>query len=232
MIGTIINTISIVIAGIIGILFGKYLKEESQTAIIKSCAISIIFIGISGAISGMVSINNQELIAGRSLFVVICITLGTIIGEILNIEGKFTSLASIIKEKTGHSKDKKFVKGFTTASFTVCIGAMAILGSIEEGLTGTYTILITKSIIDAVLVMILTCSLGKGCVYSAIPVFILEGLMTLVAKGLTSIITATAIANISLIGSIIIFCVGINLLFDRKISVSNLLPAIFLAAIF
>ncbi len=230
--GTIINTIFIIIGGILGILFGKRLKEESQTAIIRSCAIAIIFIGIAGAIEGMISITDSTLVAGKSMFIVLCLTLGTIFGELIDIEGMFERFASFIKTKTGNSKDKKFIKGFTTASFTVCIGAMAILGSIKEGLVGDYSILATKSILDLVIVMILSCSLGKGCIFSAIPVFILEGSMTLLAKLLSGIMTTTAIANISLIGSILIFCVGINLLFDKKISVANLLPSIVLAIVF
>lgn len=230
--GTIINTISIIVGGILGILFGKKLKEESQTAIIRSCAIAVIFIGIAGAIEGMISITDSTLVSGKSMFIVLCLALGTIFGEIIDIEGIFETFASFIKTKTGNSKDKKFIKGFTTASFTVCIGAMAILGSIKEGLVGDYSILATKSVLDLVIVMILSCSLGKGCIFSAIPVFILEGSMTLLAKLLSGIMTTTAIANISLIGSILIFCVGINLLFDKKISVANLLPSIVLAIVF
>ena len=230
--GTIINTISIIIGGILGILFGKRLKEESQTAIIRSCAIAVIFIGVAGTIEGMISITDSTLVAGKSMFIVLCLTLGTIFGEIIDIEGIFETFASFIKTKTGNSKDKKFIKGFTTASFTVCIGAMAILGSIKEGLVGDYSILATKSVLDLVIVMILSCSLGKGCIFSAIPVFILEGSMTLLAKLLSGIMTTVAISNISLIGSILIFCVGINLLFDKKISVANLLPSIVLAIVF
>lgn len=230
--GTIINTISIIIGGILGILFGKRLKEESQTAIIRSCAIAVIFIGVAGAIEGMISITDSTLVSGKSMFIVLCLTLGTIFGEIIDIEGIFETFASFIKTKTGNSKDKKFIKGFTTASFTVCIGAMAILGSIKEGLVGDYSILATKSVLDLVIVMILSCSLGKGCIFSAIPVFILEGSMTLLAKLLSGIMTTVAISNISLIGSILIFCVGINLLFDKKISVANLLPSIVLAIVF
>lgn len=230
--GTIINTISIIVGGILGILFGKKLKEESQTAIIRSCAIAVIFIGIAGAIEGMISITDSTLVSGKSMFIVLCLALGTIFGEIIDIEGIFETFASFIKTKTGNSKDKKFIKGFTTASFTVCIGAMAILGSIKEGLVGDYSILATKSVLDLVIVMILSCSLGKGCIFSAIPVFILEGSMTLLAKLLSGIMTTVAISNISLIGSILIFCVGINLLFDKKISVANLLPSIVLAIVF
>lgn len=230
--GSIINTIAIIIGGILGNIFGKYLKKDNQTTIINSCAVCIIFIGIAGAMEGMLNISNSSLMSSRSMFIVICLALGAIIGEILNIEGMFDSFASFIKVKSGHAKDKKFIEGFSTASFTVCIGAMAIIGSIKDGLVGDYSILATKSVLDLIIIMILTCSLGKGCIFSAIPVLICEGGMTLLAKLLSGIMTDVAIANISLIGSILIFCVGINLLFDKKISVANLLPSIVIAVVF
>lgn len=230
--GTIINTISIIIGGILGSLFGKKLKEENQTTIIRSCAVAIIFIGIAGSMEGMLSIESNSIVSSKSMFIVICLALGAIVGEIINIEKLFDSFAAFIKEKSGHSRDKKFIKGFTTASFTVCIGAMAIVGSIKDGLTGDYSILLTKSVLDLIIIMILTCSLGKGCIFSAIPVFICEGVMTLLSKALSSIMTPLAISNISLIGSILIFCVGINLLFDKRISVANLLPSIIIAVLF
>lgn len=230
--GTIINTLSIVIGGILGNIFGKYLKKDNQTTIINSCAVAIMFIGIAGAMEGLLTVSSDSLISSRSMFIVICLALGAIIGEIIDIEGKFESFASFIKVKSGHAKDKKFIDGFSTASFTVCIGAMAIIGSIKDGLVGDYSILATKSVLDLIIIMILTCSLGNGCIFSAIPVFICEGSMTLLAKLLSSVMTDLAIANISLIGSILIFCVGINLLFDKKISVANLLPSILIAILF
>ena len=230
--GTVINTISIVIGGILGNIFGKYLKKDNQTTIINSCAVAIMFIGIAGAMEGLLTVSSASLISSRSMFIVICLALGAIIGEIIDIEGKFESFASFIKVKSGHAKDKKFIDGFSTASFTVCIGAMAIIGSIKDGLVGDYSILATKSVLDLIIIMILTCSLGNGCIFSAIPVFICEGSMTLLAKLLSSVMTDLAIANISLIGSILIFCVGINLLFDKKISVANLLPSILIAILF
>ena len=227
--GTIINTIAVIVGGVLGNIFGKYLNKDNQATIIRSCAVAIIFIGIGGAMEGMLSIDTSSLLSGRSMFIVICLALGAMLGEIIDIESKFDAFGSFIKVKTGHAKDKKFINGFTTASFTVCIGAMAIVGSIKDGLVGDYSILATKSVLDLIIIMILTCSLGKGCIFSAIPIFICEGSL---AKVLSGVLTTSAITNISLIGSILIFCVGINLLFDKKISVANLLPSIVIAAIF
>ena len=152
--GTIINTLSIVIGGILGNIFGKYLKKDNQTTIINSCAVAIMFIGIAGAMEGLLTVSSDSLISSRSMFIVICLALGAIIGEIIDIEGKFESFGSFIKVKSGHAKDKKFIDGFSTASFTVCIGAMAIIGSIKDGLVGDYSILATKSVLDLIIIMI------------------------------------------------------------------------------
>ncbi|MBR2371898.1 MAG: DUF554 family protein, partial [Clostridia bacterium] len=122
--------------------------------------------------------------------------------------------------------------GFVMTSFTVCIGAMAIVGAIEEGITGDYTILLTKTILDVITVSIMTASLGKGCVFSAIPVFVLQYSVTLLASLLVPVFTAEALTNLSVVGNVLIFCVGLNLVWGNKVRVANFLPAIVFAVIF
>lgn len=227
--GTIINTVCIVAGGTAGCFFGKYLTAQSQDALSKACGISTLFIGISGAMEGMLKIGGASLESGRSMFVVICLALGALIGEIINIEGWFERFGEWLKVKTGNAKDRDFVNGFVTASLTVCIGAMAIVGAIQDGIAGDYAILATKAILDLIIVMVMTCSMGKGCIFSAIPVCLFEGSITLLARLIKPVMTDTALANLSLIGSVLIFCVGINLVWGKKIRVANLLPAVVFA---
>ena len=118
---------------------------------------------------------------------------------------------------------------FVTASLTVCIGAMAIVGSIQDGIEGDYTTLATKAVLDFVIIMVMTCSLGKGCIFSALPVAALQGSITLLARLIKPLMTQAALTNLSLIGSVLIFCVGVNLVWDKRIRVANLLPAILFA---
>ena len=151
------------------------------------------------------------------------------IGEIINIEGWFERFGEWLKIKTGNSGDANFVSGFVTASLTVSIGAMAVVGSIQDGILGDWSILGIKSLLDMIIIMVMTCSMGKGCGFSAIPVFILEGGMTLLAAQLKGIMTDTAMGNLSMIGSILIFCVGLNLIWGKKIRVANMLPALVFA---
>lgn len=229
--GTIINTIAIIIGGIVGHFTGKLFKQEQQIALNKACGISVIFIAIAGAMQGMLSIDGNNLVSGKSMLVVLCIAIGTIIGEIIGIENLFEQFGNWLKEKTGNSKDKDFVNAFVTASLTVCIGAMAIVGAIQDGIMKDYSTLAVKAVLDFIIIAIMTSSLGKGSAFSAIPVFIFEGTITLLAKMISPIMTDLAISYLSLIGSILIFCVGINLVFGKTIRVANMLPAILLAVI-
>ena len=123
------------------------------------------------------------------------------------------------------------MNGFVTASLTVCIGAMAIMGSIQDGISGDWSTLGAKSILDLVIVMVMTCSMGKGCAFSAIPVLLWEGGLTLLAAVIKPILTDAALGYLSLVGSVLIFCVGVNLVWGKKIRVANLLPAVILAVI-
>lgn len=227
--GTIINSAAIVVGGIFGLLFGKFMKERIQDTLLKACGVCVLFIGIAGAMEGMLKISGSSLLSGRSMFIVASIALGAVIGEILNIEHGFERFGEWLKVKTGNAKDKGFVNGFVTASLTVCIGAMAVIGAIRDGISGDYSILVTKAILDTIIIMVMTCSLGKGCIFSAIPVFVFQGIITALARLIKPLMTTAALANLSLVGSILIFCIGVNTVWDKRIKVANLLPSLVFA---
>lgn len=227
--GTIINSAAIIVGGVFGHLFGKILNERIQDSLQKASGICVLFIGIAGAMEGMLKLSGSSLLAGRSMFIVASLALGALVGEILNIEHGFERFGEWLKVKTGNAKDKSFVEGFVTASLTVCIGAMAVVGSIKDGISGDYSILVTKAILDLIIITVMTCSLGKGCAFSAIPVAVFQGLMTALARLIKPLMTDGALANLSLIGSILIFCVGVNLVWDKRIKVANLLPSLVFA---
>lgn len=227
--GTIINTGAIVAGGLAGILFGRFLKENVQDTLSKCCGVSTLMIGIAGTLEKMLTLEKGAISSGGSMLLVLCLTVGGVIGEFLNLEGAFEAFGRWLKEKTGNAKDKGFVNAFVTASLTVCIGAMAIVGSIQDGLTGDYSVLATKAVLDFIIIMVMSCSLGPGAAFSAIPVAILQGSVTALAGLVRPVMTEAALNNLSLVGSVLIFCVGINLLWGKKIRVANLLPAIVLA---
>ena len=228
--GTLINVVAIIIGGLIGMLFGKKISESFQTTLRRSTGVCVLFVGIAGALEGMLKIDSDgSVVSGGSLLIILCVTLGTVIGELINIEGGFEKFGAWLKRKTGSDGDNNFINGFLLSSFTVCIGAMAIVGAIEDAISADVSILITKAILDFIIIMVMAGSLGKGCIFSAIPVAILQGAVTALAVLIKPVLTSAALSNLSTVGSVLIFCVGINLVWDNKIKVANMLPSILFA---
>lgn len=228
--GTLINVAAIVLGGLFGSLFGKLLKESHRDALGKICGVAVLFIGISGALEGMLTVENGAVSSGGAMLLVLSLAIGGLIGELIDIEGAFERFGEWLKKKTGNAKDKQFVEGFVTASLTVCIGAMAIVGALKDALEGDISVLTTKAILDFIIILALTGTLGKGCGFSAIPVALLQGGVTALAWVVKPIMTAAALANLSTVGNVLIFCVGINLVWGKTVRVANLLPAIVIAA--
>ena len=223
--------LAILLGGVQGALFGRFLRESAQETLTKVCGVSTLFIALSGAMEGMLTVENGSIVSSGSMLIVICLALGAVVGEAMNIEGAFERFGEWLKVKSGNARDPRFVNAFVTASLTVCIGAMAIVGSIQDGLTGDYSVLATKAILDLIIIMVMSCSLGLGAVFSAIPVALFQGSITALAGLVRPVMTEGALANLSLVGNVLIFCVGINLLWGKKIKVANLLPAIVFAVV-
>ena len=224
--GTLINVLCVVAGGVIGSLFGRFVSADQQDALCKVSGVSVLFIGIAGTMEHMLAIGDGVLSSKGAMFVVLCLLLGTIVGEVLNIEGACERFGEWLKIKTGNEGDGGFVDAFVTCSLTVCIGAMAIVGAIQDGVLGDYTTLAVKSVLDLIIVAAMTSSMGKGCAFSAIPIFLLEGGVTLLSTLIAPVMTDLAVANLSLIGSMLVFCVGVNLVWGKTLRVANMLPAL------
>lgn len=227
--GTIINVGAIIIGGLGGLLLGRGVKVRYQDILMMAVGICVMMLGIGGTMEEMLSIQEGEIVSGGSMMMIITMALGALTGEWLDIEGKMENFGIWLKEKTGSSGDNSFVDAFVTTSLTVCIGAMAVVGAIKDGIYGDYSILAAKAILDLIIVFVMTVSMGKGCVFSAIPVGIFQGIVTLLARLIEPLMTEAALSNLSLVGSIMIFCVGLNLVFGKKVKVANFLPAIVFA---
>ena len=227
--GTLVNTGAIVAGGVVGLFAGKLFKEEQQEAVGRACGVSTLFIAIAGAMSGMLKLEDGALSSGRAMLVVLCLALGTVIGELMGIEDGFERFGEWLKRRTGNERDAQFVNAFVTASLTVSIGAMAIVGAIQDGILGDWSTLAVKAVLDFIIILVMTSSMGRGCVFSALPVLVFEGSMTLLARLIAPVMTDAAIANLSLIGSVLIFCVGVNLVWGKRLRVANMLPAVALA---
>lgn len=225
--GTIINGSAVIVGGVFGLLFKRFLNESIEKTMTKACGVPTLFIGVYGALSQMQAHGSQDMMT------ILSFCIGALIGEIIDIEGKMEQFGEWLKKKSNNESDAQFLDAFITTSLTICIGAMAIVGAINDGLYGDYSILLAKSILDFIIVMVLTASKGKGCMFASIPVVLFQGSFTLLAILIEPIMTEAALANISLIGSMLIFCIGINLIWDNfHIKVANMLPAIVIAIIF
>ena len=227
--GTLINTAAIAAGGIIGSSFGNAIKERYKETLNSACGVSVLFIGIAGTMQYMLKIAQNGLESTGTMLVVLSLVLGGFMGELINIENALEKFAEFLKQKSGNEKDSKFINAFLASTFTVCIGAMAVIGAINDGIYGDWSVLGAKSVLDFIIILVMSCSLGKGCVFSAVPVFAFEGVITVLARFLKSLMTQNALNNLSLVGSILICCVGINLLWGKKIKVANLLPALIFA---
>ncbi len=227
--GTIINCAAIVLGGGIGLVGGKWLTERCQETIIRSMGICVLFISIAGALEQMFRIENGALISGGTLMLVISVALGALFGELLDLDGRMEGFGRWLRDKSGNQKDNQFLNAFITASMTVCIGAMAVVGAVQDGIYGDYSTLTAKALLDFVIIMVMASSLGKGCLFSAIPVGIFQGSVTLLARLVEPLLTDAALQNLSLVGSVLIFCVGLNLIWEKTIRVANLLPALLVA---
>lgn len=228
--GTLINTAAIIAGGILGLISGNLLKDNYREILNKANGVAVLFVGISGAIGNMIRLEGNTVSMEGSMMMIISLAVGSLIGEFLNIDGHFIAFGEWLKKKTGNAKDAAFVNAFVTASLTVCIGAMAIVGSIQDGLSGDYETLAMKAVLDFTIIMVMSASMGKGAIFSAIPVFALQGSVTLLARLAVPLVTPEAITNISLVGSVLIFCVGVNLLSEKSFRVANMLPAVLIAA--
>mgnify|MGYP000725299919 CR=1 FL=1 len=236
--GTIVNVLAILVGSAVGLLI-KWLGTRFSTLfagatntglrlqaiITQGAALCVMYLGISGCLEGE-----------HSLISILSMVLGCLIGELLDLDRRMRSLGDWVQEKTKrlvHEGGKATVaEGFVTASLLFCVGAMAIIGSIQDGISGSHDTLFAKAVLDMIIILMMTASLGKGCIFSAIPVAVFQGAVTLLAREAAPLFTEAALSNISLVGNVLIFCVGVNLVWPRTVRIANILPSIVIAAAF
>lgn len=220
MLGTIVNSIAIIIGSLIGVLLNKGIKDDYKNTIMDGISLTVIVIGISSGIK-----------SGNIILVISSIVLGSVIGEAIGIERKLDNLGNTLQKAVG-GKDSNFSKAFVTASLVYCVGAMAIVGSLESGIQGNHNTLFAKSMLDGVSAIIFASTLGIGVAFSAIAVFIYQGIITLSSSLIKDVFTPEVINEMSAVGGILIMAIGINILEIKEIKVGNMLPAIFIPILY
>jgi uncharacterized membrane protein YqgA involved in biofilm formation len=224
--GTIINTAAVIVGGALGILLKNAFSERFEKILMQALGLATGFIGITGVLKYMLVIENGSISVQGTMLLIFSLVIGCLLGEWLNIEAKTEKLGVKLKALAKVKNDALFVDGFVNASLIICVGAMAIVGAMQDGLTGDSSTLIAKSLLDFALVAILAASYGIGAVFSALPLFVYQGAITLISALFGSIITDTLIAELSFVGSALIFCVGVNLVREKTFRVANMLPAL------
>ena len=231
--GTIVNCAAVLAGSLAGILIKGGLPKRFETTIFQAVGLAVVFIGLGGALSGLLKLSDGTLSTQYTMLMVLSLVLGAVLGEALNIEQGLENLGARLKKRVPEKyAGSTFVEGFVTASMLFCVGAMAIVGALEDGLSGDHSVLFAKSVLDGVSSVLLSASLGFGVAVSVLPVLVYQGGITLLAQLLKPLLSDTLILQMSAIGSILIFAIGLNMLFDKKLKVGNLLPAIFLPILF
>ncbi|NLT93987.1 MAG: DUF554 domain-containing protein [Clostridia bacterium] len=216
MLGTIVNAVAIILGSLIGVFLKKGIPESFKETILQGVGLTTLLIGIKMAFKA----NNE-------LVVILALVLGGLIGELMKIDYHLDNFGTKLEKKIGF-KEGDFVKGFVTSSLIFCVGAMAIIGAIESGLLGNHKILFAKSALDFVTSVILSSSLGIGVLFSSLPVFVYQGLITILASGLKGILIDPVINYMTATGGLLIVGIACNILGIKKINVANLLPSIFI----
>lgn len=218
--GSIVNAMAIIVGTLIGVLIRKGLSDKIKDTVFKGLSLCVLYIGISGVLKG-----------SNTLLIIICIVIGGIIGEIIDIDKAIENLGNRIENRF-KDKSNKISQAFVTSTLLFCVGSMAIVGSLQSGLTGNHEMLYAKSVLDGVTSVIFGSALGVGVVFSAGSVLLYQGLITLCAVYLKGFLIESVIYNMTAIGSLLIIGLSFNMLGITKIKVANLLPAIFLPIIY
>ncbi|BBO84747.1 membrane protein [Desulfosarcina ovata subsp. sediminis] len=217
MLGTLVNTLAIVVGGTLGLLLKKGISENYKTTIMQAIGLSVILVGVCSALK-----------ATDLLGVIVCMAVGSLMGEALKVEARLDALGRWAENRLSRSSQGGFAKGLVTASLVFCVGSMAIVGALESGLSGNHATLYAKSMLDGITSVVFAATLGSGVIFSALAVLFYQGAITLGAALLKPFLTASVIAQMSGVGGLLIAAIGINMLQLARIRVGNMLPAIFL----
>lgn len=214
MIAQVVNALAIAVGALVGNKLRGGISERFRSILMQAMALAVMLIGIAGAVK-----------TTDSLIVVISLAIGALVGEGVNIEKRLEQVGDALKRRV-KGAEASFTQGFVSASLIFCVGAMAIVGSLDAGLRGEYSTILTKSLIDGITATMLASTLGLGVIFSAVAVFVYQGAITLLAGLLQPLLTEAIITEMSAVGGLLIFAIGLNMQGITKIRVGNLLPAI------
>lgn len=219
LLGTIVNALAVIVGALLGKILGQGLSENIKNTVLQGLGLGVVLVGATMAL------ETKEI-----MVVLVSLMLGAVIGELIGIEALLESAGRALEKRVSvNGNHGSIAKGFVTATLIYCVGAMAIMGSLESGLTGNHSILYAKSLLDGVMSVVLASTLGLGVAFSAVSILIYQGSITLLAQWISGLMTEPVIAEVSSVGGVLIVGIGLNILEIKNIKVGNLLPAIFVA---
>ena len=224
--GTIVNTVAVIVGGLLGIAIKNGIAKKFEKILIQALGLATLFIGAGGVLKYMLVVENGVINTRGTMLLIFSLVVGSILGQWIDIEDKMERLGVKLKAAVKANNDHRFVEGFVNASLIVCVGAMAIVGAMQDGLSGDSSMLIAKATLDFALVAILASAYGVGAIFSALPIFLYQGAITVIAALFGAVISPELIETLSFVGSALIFCVGINLVREKTFKVANMLPAL------
>jgi len=229
--GTFANVAGIVLGALIGVALKKRMPQKVTGPIMKALGAGIVIIGINGILIAMIKADPETgaLTESGGLLLLISLVVGCIIGELIHIDGRISDLGKKMEAKFNADG---LAKGFVTASLIFCVGALAVIGAIEDGLRGDPGVLLTKTLLDFTTSIVLAASLGIGVALSALPVFILQGGTSLLAGAVSPFITEQLLDMFCMVGYALVLIVGVNFIAETKIKVANLLPALIIPILY
>ncbi len=224
MMGTIVNALTIIVGGSIGLAFKKGLPKSVEENVPNFVGTGVIIIGLNGILTSMLYVNPEtgRISSSGELVLVLSLAVGGIVGELLRIDDRINAGGLAIERRFGA---EGFAKGFVSASMLFCIGAMAIVGALADGLSGDSSTLFVKAILDGITSIVFAATLGYGVLFSAIPILIYQGSISLCAGLLSGILVGTLLDQICMVGYCIVFLIGTNMVGATRVKTSNLLPA-------
>ncbi len=229
--GTAVNTVLIISGALLGIFLKKAIPERLKDTLVQALALSTVAIGLIGIVTAACTTDGGTVSSRYTVVTVLSMAIGTFAGEMLNIEKRLDSLGNTLNKKFS-ALGANLAEGFITASLIFCVGSMAIVGSLQDGINGDASILITKGLLDGVMSIVLSSTLGIGVMLSSVAVLFYQGIITACAAVLAPLLTDTVIAQMSLTGGILIMGIGLNLLYPTKLRLANMLPSVFVPFIF
>ncbi len=220
MLGTIVNTIAILLGGMLGLIFRRGISDRFKNTVMKGLGLSVFMIGLAGAL------RSENI-----LLLIFSMVIGSLIGEAMNIEDKLERFGKWIENRSGQGEGQ-VAKGFVVASLMYCVGAMAIVGALESGLTGNHETLYAKSLLDGVTAVIFASTLGIGVLFAAGSVLVYQGAITIAASALAAVLVDSVIVEMSAIGGLLIMGIAMNILEFKRVPVGNMLPAVFIPLLY